>query len=358
MVKKINLGLIGLSEGNGHPYSFSAIINGYDKQAIQKSGWSVIYNYLLKCDKQDFLNRNDVAITHLYTQDRSVSENLSRACKIPYIVNSLEELALAPIDGVILARDDWQNHKAMAKPFLESHKFVFIDKPLSLNMQDIAYFTPFLEQNRLMSCSGMRYARELDFVRKAIKEDGESIRFIEASIGSAWDRYFIHLIDAIMGLTPFKATHIEVMKLDFCVSALIQTQRFHIQLNNINASFQPCTLAITTDKNRYTITLSDNFSAFRRTMGHFVAFMEGESFDYQSTLEAMNILSQIKAKLEKVGNLAGGGDRLNIFVDSPAFFTPTFYQSLFVSHSFTFVDCFISTHSFAPVAHLSFAEVA
>lgn len=329
MVKKINLGLIGLSEGNGHPYSFSAIINGYDKQAMQKSGWSVIYNYLLKCDKQDFLNRDDVAITHLYTQDKLISENLSRACKIPHIVNSLEELALAPIDGVILARDDWEHHKAMAKPFLESNKFVFIDKPLSLEKQDIAYFTPFLQSRKLMSCSGMRYARELDSVRKALQEDGESILFIEASIGSAWDKYFIHLIDAIMGLTPFRARHIEVMKLDFCVSALIQTQSFTIQLNNINASFQPCTLAITTDKNRYTITLSDNFSAFRRTMGHFIAFMEGESFDYQSTLEAMNILSQIKAKLEKVGNLAGGGDKLNSFVDSPTFFTPHFYKDYF-----------------------------
>jgi len=25
----IKIGMIGLSEGNGHPYSFSAIINGY-----------------------------------------------------------------------------------------------------------------------------------------------------------------------------------------------------------------------------------------------------------------------------------------------------------------------------------------
>lgn len=349
MVKKINLGLIGLSEGNGHPYSFSAIINGYDKQAMEKSGWSVIYNYLLKCDKQDFLNRDDVAITHLYTQDSQISENLAAACKIPHIAHSLEELALSPIDGVILARDDWQNHKEMAKPFLESHKFVFIDKPLSLDTHDLSYFVPFLESKKLMSCSGMRYARELDSVRKAVREDGESILFIEASIGSAWDRYFIHLIDAIMGIQPFEATHIEVMKLDFCVSALIRTQSFTIQLNNINASFQPCTLAITTDKNRYTITLSDNFSAFRRTMGHFVEFIRGESFDYQSTLEAMRILAQVKAKLEKVDILTGGGDRLNSFSHI------SFASALFNPTSFA-TDSRI--HLYAPVANLYRAEVA
>ena len=42
----INTGIIGLSEGNGHPFSFSAIINGYDKIELKKSGWKVIYDYL------------------------------------------------------------------------------------------------------------------------------------------------------------------------------------------------------------------------------------------------------------------------------------------------------------------------
>lgn len=300
MVRNINLGLIGLSDGNGHPYSFSAIINGYDRKAMQESGWDVIYNYLLKCDAQDFLNRGNIAVTHLYTQDQHISKNLSAACKIPYIVDSIEQLAYAPIDGVILARDDWQHHKEMAKPFLESGKYVFVDKPLSLNPDDMAYFMPFLQSQRLMSCSGMRYARELDSVRKAIQEKEESILFIEASIGSVWDKYFIHLIDAIMGICSFKATHIEVMKLGFCVSVLIQTHDFSIQMNNVNAVFQPCTLTINTNKNRYNITLSDNFSAFRRTMGHFVSFMQGESFDYMSTLEGMRILHQISGKLEKL----------------------------------------------------------
>lgn len=300
MVRNINLGLIGLSDGNGHPYSFSAIINGYDRKAMQESGWDVIYNYLLKCDAQDFLNRDNIAVTHLYTQDQHISKNLSSACKIPHIVDSIEQLAYAPIDGVILARDDWQHHKEMAKPFLESGKYVFVDKPLSLNPDDIAYFMPFLQSQRLMSCSGMRYARELDSVRKAIQEKEESILFIEASIGSVWDKYFIHLIDAIMGICSFKATHIEVMKLGFCVSVLIQTHDFSIQMNNVNAVFQPCTLTINTNKNRYNITLSDNFSAFRRTMGHFVSFMQGESFDYMSTLEGMRILHQMSEKLEKL----------------------------------------------------------
>ncbi|WP_343353436.1 oxidoreductase [Helicobacter mastomyrinus] len=318
MVKdnKINLGIIGLSEGNGHPYSFSAIINGYDKTAMKQSGWDVIYNYLLKCDEQDFLNREDVAITHLYTQDSLLSSQLSSACNIPHITHSLVELAQSPIDGVILARDDWQSHLNFAKIFLESNKFVFIDKPLSLNADDIAYFSPFLANAKLMSCSGMRYARELDDIRKAIKEDNHKVHFIEASIGSAWDRYLIHLLDAIMGIIHFEALHIEVIRLEYCISVLIQTKDFMIQLNNRQVSFQPCTLHIITDKNHYNITLSDNFSAFRRTMGHFVDFIQGKYyFDFHSTLESMRILSRIHtllnmqdSKTYKASNVSGGGD--------------------------------------------------
>ena len=311
MVKNIKLGLIGMSEGNGHPYSFSAIINGYDRKSMQASQWDVIYNYLLKCDSEDFLNRKDVAITHLYTQIPHISENLARATKIPHITNSLQELVDSDIDGVIIARDDWQTHQEMAYPFLQAGKFVFIDKPLSLCQKDMDFFTPYLESGKLMSCSGMRYARELDMLRKAILYDEEKILFVEGNIGSAWDRYFIHLLDAIFGLTYFEAKQIKALALQDCTTALITTQDFMIQLNNRNANFmQPCTFVIVTNKNRYELTLSDNFSAFRRMLGKFVRLIEGEKFEYRPTIEAMKILNAIKESFTD-NNQWGGGHKLN-----------------------------------------------
>ena len=33
----INLGMIGINEGNGHPYSYSAMFNGYDPLALKKN---------------------------------------------------------------------------------------------------------------------------------------------------------------------------------------------------------------------------------------------------------------------------------------------------------------------------------
>src|SRR5690606_23475140 len=76
-----------------------------------------------------------------------------------------------------------------------------IDKPLTLEMAELRRFLPYLESGRLMSCSGMRWARELDEPRAALAEYGE-LRLIRGAILNDWEKYGIHLIDAILNLTP------------------------------------------------------------------------------------------------------------------------------------------------------------
>ena len=42
---------------------------------------------------------------------------------------------------------------------------VFIDKPLTLDLEELKYFTPYMKSNKLMSTSGFRFAKELDNFR-------------------------------------------------------------------------------------------------------------------------------------------------------------------------------------------------
>ncbi len=45
--ERIRLAILGMVEGNGHPYSWSAIINGgYDAEAIREGGYDGIIEYL------------------------------------------------------------------------------------------------------------------------------------------------------------------------------------------------------------------------------------------------------------------------------------------------------------------------
>lgn len=34
--KEIKIGILGYTEGNGHPYSWSAMFNGYNKEIMEK----------------------------------------------------------------------------------------------------------------------------------------------------------------------------------------------------------------------------------------------------------------------------------------------------------------------------------
>jgi len=64
----LRLGVIGLSPGNGHPYSWSAIFNGYNLQAMEECGFPVIPRYL---EKQNFPDDGiqSAKVTHIWTQD-------------------------------------------------------------------------------------------------------------------------------------------------------------------------------------------------------------------------------------------------------------------------------------------------
>src|SRR5687767_5158873 len=98
----MKIGIIGMSEGNAHPYSWSAIINGYfDGKEISDIGYPAVARYLKA--NQPTLGIDGVNVTHVWTQDRSISESIARAARIGNVVSRAEEM-IDQVDAVILAR--------------------------------------------------------------------------------------------------------------------------------------------------------------------------------------------------------------------------------------------------------------
>ena len=93
-----------------------------------------------------------------------ITGKLCAACRIETACGDVSEM-LGVIDALIIARDDWESHADLALPFLRSGISVFVDKPLTLNAAELDAFVPFLRSGKLMSCSGLRYAAELDSMR-------------------------------------------------------------------------------------------------------------------------------------------------------------------------------------------------
>ena len=64
----LKLGIVGMSPGNAHPYSWSAIINGrYDATEITKVGYPGVSAYLDA--NKDTLGMDSARVTHVWTQD-------------------------------------------------------------------------------------------------------------------------------------------------------------------------------------------------------------------------------------------------------------------------------------------------
>lgn len=268
-MKKI--GLIGLSEGNGHPYSFSAIINGYNEEYLKQSGWDTIYHYVRKRDISE-IKLPQAQITHVWTQSEAISNTLSLACNIRNVVSKFEDM-IGEVDGVIIARDDYENHLNMAKPFLESGIKVLIDKPLTIDINELKYFKEYILNGQLVSMSGMRYAIELDEIRSNLQEYGE-LKFIQSAVINDWEKYGIHILDAVLGILPYYPVSIEY------IPGAIGTYTIEFQnnltwtINTLNDSPKTFNINVWGTKQKSSFEINDNFSMFRRLLWRFIQLVD------------------------------------------------------------------------------------
>ena len=142
-----------------------------------------------------------------------IRDRLCAACRIETACGDVSEM-LGVIDALIIARDDWESHADLALPFLRSGISVFVDKPLTLNAAELDAFVPFLRSGKLMSCSGLRYAAELDSMRVREPETGP-VRLISGTVLNGLEKYGIHLFEAVASLNRAFAvsyTHLDVYK--------------------------------------------------------------------------------------------------------------------------------------------------
>ncbi len=278
----IKLGIIGISEGNGHPYSFSAIINGYNDEYMAKSGWRNIYNYLKERDKSDF-GIQDTKVTHIWTQDKKESLKIAKASNIPNIVERYTDL-IGQVDAVIIARDDYQNHLTFAKPFLENGISVFIDKPLSLDTTELNYFEPFIKNKQLFSASGIKYARELDFLKNLNETD---FPFIRATCINNWDKYGIHMLDGIFSVVNWNV--IDVKTIDNHFFLLCDNSRT-IEITMLGNYHIPLFKFEFFGNEYYQVEIKDYFICFKRLLSNFIDMVKNKNQDSYKTIELMNIL--------------------------------------------------------------------
>ncbi|MFW6065137.1 MAG: Gfo/Idh/MocA family protein, partial [Candidatus Natronoplasma sp.] len=290
-------GMIGFSEGNGHPYSFSSIINGYDPEAFKKTHWKVIHDYLEKKDRSEF-GFDKVEVTHVWSQDKEESKKLARCAKIEKVVDKKEEI-IGEVDGVMIARDDHESHLELSKEFLENDLFVFIDKPLCLDLEELRYFEKYLEKGRLMSEAGVRYASELDELRASIDSFGE-IKSVKGTVINNLNKYGIHMLYGIFGVKDFEIETVEYRKGKTEHLRLQTPDNTFIDVEALGNSPLTFQFDFWSDENRYHAEVKDNFTMFRRMLYRFVRMIRDGENDPYLTIKLIRVL--IAAQLSKKRN--------------------------------------------------------
>ncbi len=289
----IKLGIIGFSKNNGHPYSFSAIINGYDKKYFKKVGYPQILNYLEKQKKKNFFIK-DVKITHAWSQDFKKTKLLCDACKIKKPLRNLNDM-INNVDGVILARDDWKSHKKLASIFLEKKIPVFIDKPLTLSIKELKYFKRFADQKLLMSCSALRFSNELKSIKKEIRNK-KPIKLIIANVVNDVEKYAVHMLEVISALNILKVKRIINLS-GFYKSFHIDLQKNKsLILNCFGPSFFIFNIQLYLLNKKLEINFEDNFSSFKNTLTEFSKLIRNKrvSYSFNETSEIIKTLIKLK----------------------------------------------------------------
>jgi len=298
-----------MSPGNAHPYSWSAIINGcYDGKEITKQGYPGVTAYLDA--NRDTLGLTDAVVSHVWTQDRKISESIAKTTNIPAIADNLTDM-IGEVDAVILARDDPENHVAMSKPFIEAAIPLFIDKPLTADREELKWFSNEVAKGKfIMSCSSMRYANECRTAKTELKSLGK-LELVTATGKKDWIKYGVHMLEAVFALLddpmPVTVKHIgknkkDTVYIEFDNGILLILSIFM----NISPTFQ---VSLFGADNWRLVEIKNSYSMFHDTIIEFVrSVKEGKPrLEFSKTENIIRTLIAGKESLEKGGKIIGLG---------------------------------------------------
>ena len=269
----LKLGVIGSSEGNGHPYSWSAIFNGYDSVEMEKCGYPVIPRYL---EQQQWpaSQIKEARVTAIWTQDIALSRHIAKAAKIEHVVTCYTDM-IGQVDAVLLARDDAYNHLQYAEPFLRQGIPIYIDKPIALSVNDLDKLYA-LEQysGQIFTCSALRYSKQLALTT-ADRQSLGRIKQITAFTPKSWSKYAVHIIEPVLSMLEGDEI-VEMIapachrsdgsgSLAVCWSSGIQTNFF--ALGNGQS---PISIRVFGTSGWKDFTFTDSFSAFKAALQAFI----------------------------------------------------------------------------------------
>jgi hypothetical protein len=289
----IRLGIIGMTEGNGHPYSWSAIFNGYNREKMtEECPFAGIPVYLNK-EPEDTLQITGAKVTHIYCDEHSDAEHVAACSLIENIVDKPEDM-IGHIDAVIIATDIGSQHVERARPFVEAGLPIFIDKPLCDNLEDLKTFSKWIKVDKhpILSSSAMRYQKELLPYRISTNELGQ-LRFVTVPMAKKWETYGIHALEAIYPVVgPGFVSIQNTGSKDRNIIHMTHKDGIDIVIGCINGMAYGAPVCLNGTQGNAAVKGGDTFYAFKSQLQAFIDYLHSGAlpFPFAETEELMKLV--------------------------------------------------------------------
>ena len=271
----IRLGMIGMTPGNGHPYSWSAIFNKYNREAMDaECPFKGIPVYL---NKEDYgmIGIPGAKVTCVYCNNRADADHVAKLSLIPEAVSSPEEM-IGKVDAVIIATDIGSEHVERARPFIEAGIPLFIDKPLCDNYEDLCFFRDAAARGvKFCSSSSMRYCKEfIPFQNGKIREVGTP-RLMTINMCKSWEAYGIHALEAIYPIAGpgFISVRNTGGDQDHNIVHLKHRDGFDVIIGSIYDMIFDPTITITGTQGVIQLKTTDSYFSFRLQLVKFIEYL-------------------------------------------------------------------------------------
>lgn len=284
-----------MSKGNGHPYSWTAIFNGYNPAYMKDCPFPVIPEYLSKQKFPEDSLGHLAEVTHVWCQDNIAAAHIAAASNISQVANDLEEMA-EQVDAVLLARDDAETHYQYALPFLKAGKHIFIDKPLAIKINEASKIWAAQQfDNQVFSCSSLRYAKELMLTEEEQEKIG-AVKLVEGTVMKKWETYGIHILEPLVAQLPQrgKLKNVFPLKSGEIKQVLVQWQNVSGYFKTTGSTPSPIEIKFFGEKGNITKTFSDSFNAFKNSLEVFIEVIHHpeKNIAQEETLELVTILEK------------------------------------------------------------------
>lgn len=289
----IRIGIIGMSTGNAHPYSWTAIINGsYDVNEINKAGFPAVSDYLTA--NKGTLGVLGAKVTHVWCENMEHADSIARSGDIDFTVYRMTDL-IGEVDAVILARDDPDRHWEMAIPFLEAGVPIFVDKPLTVTLDELNKYQTYVDQGKfLMSCSSMRYANEVMAAKSNLSKLGP-IHLINVVGKKDWEKYGVHMVEALLSLLddpkPISVQYVGKSDYDIVLVEINPNCYATIHLiADISPTFQ---MTVYGEKDWISIDIRNSYAMFKENILEFVKSLQDQkpTLDFKKTKNVLEVVA-------------------------------------------------------------------